>query len=260
MQRLDRILSEAGVASRKELRAIIRAGRVTADGAVVTDESRKFDEAAVHIAVDGQPVRLRGPVLIMLHKPAGYLTAADDPKAKTVMELVPDEYRRLGVMPVGRLDKDTEGLLLLTNDGNLAHRIISPKHGVWKTYYCEHDGEATAADVEAFAKGLLLPDGLSCLPAVLLPLGFGRSAVRLQEGKFHQVRRMMAFRGLPLCYLKRVCEGGLWLGDLAPGAVTELDMGRTEQLITSSCDFDEKKLLANCVRNSQCFGGNDEKL
>lgn len=260
MQRLDRILSEAGVASRKELRAIIRAGRVTADGAVVTDESRKFDEAAVHIAVDSQPVRLRGPVLIMLHKPAGYLTAADDPKAKTVMELVPDEYRRLGVMPVGRLDKDTEGLLLLTNDGNLAHRIISPKHGVWKTYYCEHDGEATAADVEAFAKGLLLPDGLSCLPAVLLPLGFGRSAVRLQEGKFHQVRRMMAFLGLPLCYLKRVCEGGLWLGDLAPGAVTELDMGRTEQMITSSCDFDEKKLLANCVRNSQRFGGNDEKL
>ena len=127
MQRLDRILSEAGVASRKELRAIIRAGRVTADGAVVTDESRKFDEAAVHIAVDGQPVRLRGPVLIMLHKPAGYLTAADDPKAKTVMELVPDEYRRLGVMPVGRLDKDTEGLLLLTNDGDLAHRIfVSP--------------------------------------------------------------------------------------------------------------------------------------
>lgn len=129
MQRLDRILSEAGVASRKELRAIIRAGRVTADGAVVTDESRKFDEAAVHIAVDGQPVRLRGPVLIMLHKPAGYLTAADDPKAKTVMELVPDEYRRLGVMPVGRLDKDTEGLLLLTNDGDLAHRILSPRHG-----------------------------------------------------------------------------------------------------------------------------------
>ena len=139
MQRLDRILSEAGVASRKELRAIIRAGRVTADGAVVTDESRKFDEAAVHIAVDSQPVRLRGPVLIMLHKPAGYLTAADDPKAKTVMELVPDEYRRLGVMPVGRLDKDTEGLLLLTNDGDLAHRILSPRHGVWKRYYAEHE-------------------------------------------------------------------------------------------------------------------------
>lgn len=164
MQRLDRILSEAGVASRKELRAIIRAGRVTADGAVVTDESRKFDEAAVHIAVDGQPVRLRGPVLIMLHKPAGYLTAADDPKAKTVMELVPDEYRRLGVMPVGRLDKDTEGLLLLTNDGDLAHRILSPRHGVWKRYYAEHEGQTGPEDVRAFEQGLVLADGLHCLP------------------------------------------------------------------------------------------------
>ena len=156
MQRLDRILSEAGVASRKELRAIIRAGRVTADGAVVTDESRKFDEAAVHIAVDGRPVRLRGPVLIMLHKPAGYLTAADDPKAKTIMELVPDEYRRLGVMPVGRLDKDTEGLLLLTNDGDLAHRILSPRHGVWKRYYAEHEGQTGLEDVRAFEQGLVL--------------------------------------------------------------------------------------------------------
>ena len=119
MQRLDRILSEAGVASRKELRAMIRAGRVTVDGAAVTDESRKFDETAVRVTVDGSPVRLRGPVLILLHKPAGYLTAADDPKAKTVMDLVPEAYRKLGVMPVGRLDKDTEGLLLLTNDGDL---------------------------------------------------------------------------------------------------------------------------------------------
>ena len=128
MQRLDRILSEAGVASRKELRAMIRAGRVTVDGAAVTDESRKFDETAVRVTVDGSPVRLRGPVLILLHKPAGYLTAADDPKAKTVMDLVPEAYRKLGVMPVGRLDKDTEGLLLLTNDGDLAHRILSPRH------------------------------------------------------------------------------------------------------------------------------------
>lgn len=144
----------------------------------------------------------------MLNKPRGLLTARRDARCETVMRCFPEALQQT-LHPVGRLDKDTEGLLLLTNDGNLAHRIISPKHGVWKTYYCEHDGEATAADVEAFAKGLLLPDGLSCLPAVLLPLGFGRSAVRVQEGKFHQVRRMMAFRGLPLCYLKRVCEGGL---------------------------------------------------
>ena len=115
-------------------------------------------------------------------------------------------------------------------------------------------------DVQAFKDGLQLADGLSCLPAVLIPLGAGRSAVRVQEGKFHQVRRMMAARGLPLFYLKRVAEGGLWLESLAPGAVLELDMGETERRITSPCDFDEKKLLANCVRNSQPFGGNDEKL
>ena len=224
MQRLDRILSEAGVASRKELRAIIRAGRVTADGAVVTDESRKFDEAAVHIAVDGQPVRLRGPVLIMLHKPAGYLTAADDPKAKTVMELVPDEYRRLGVMPVGRLDKNTEGLLLLTNDGDLAHRILSPRHGVWKRYYAEHTGEAGEEDVRAFAEGMTLGDGTQCLPARLTPLGPGRSQVEIQEGKYHQVRRMLAARGMPVSYLRREAEGTLLLDGLRPGEVRELPL------------------------------------
>ena len=260
MQRLDKILSDAGAGSRKELRAAIRAGRVTVNGVTVKDESAKFDEASAVIVLDGEAVDLLRPVLILLNKPAGYLTAADDPKQKTVMELIPERFRKFGVMPVGRLDKDTEGLLLLTNDGQLAHRIISPRHGVWKTYYCEHEGAASDADVRAFAAGLQLADGLSCLPAVLIPLGAGRSAVRVQEGKFHQVRRMMAARGLPLSYLKRVAEGGLWLGDLAPGRVIELDMGETERLITSPCDFDEKNLLANCVRNSQPFGGNDEKL
>ena len=231
MQRLDRILSEAGVASRKELRAIIRAGRVTADGAVVIDESRKFDEAAVHIAVDGQPVRLRGPVLIMLHKPAGYLTAADDPKAKTIMELVPDEYRRLGVMPVGRLDKDTEGLLLLTNDGDLAHRILSPRHGVWKRYYAEHEGQTGPEDVRAFEQGLVLADGLHCLPARLTPLSDGRSIVCVQEGKYHQVRRMLASRGCPVTYLRREAEGGLTLGSLPLGQTKELDIVEAEGLL-----------------------------
>ena len=249
MQRLDRILSEAGVASRKELRAIIRAGRVTADGAVVTDESRKFDEAAVHIAVDSQPVRLRGPVLIMLHKPAGYLTAADDPKAKTVMELVPDEYRRLGVMPVGRLDKDTEGLLLLTNDGDLAHRILSPRHGVWKRYYAEHEGRTGPEDVRAFEQGLVLADGLHCLPAKLTPLSDGHSIVCVQEGKYHQVRRMLASRGMPVTALRRIAEGGLELGALPMGMTRELTCGEIRLLET--VDFDEAYLekLVQKIRN-----------
>lgn len=233
MQRLDRILSEAGVASRKELRAAIRAGRVTVDDAVVTDESRKFDETAVKITVDGAHVRLRGPVLIMLHKPAGYLTAADDPKAPTVMDLIPEAYRKLGVMPVGRLDKATEGLLLLTNDGNLAHRILSPRHGVWKRYYAEHEGTAGEDDVRAFAHGLVLADGLHCLPARLTPLGPGRSEVCVQEGKYHQVRRMLAARGCPVRYLRREAEGALRLGDLPLGAVKELDIVDAERALQS---------------------------
>ena len=231
MQRLDRILSEAGVASWKELRAMIRAGRVTVDGAAVTDESRKFDETAVRVTVDGSPVRLRGPVLILLHKPAGYLTAANDPKAKTVMDLVPEAYRKLGVMPVGRLDKDTEGLLLLTNDGDLAHRILSPRHGVWKRYYAEHEGTAGPADVRAFEAGLVLADGLHCLPAKLTPLGPGRSVVEVQEGKYHQVRRMLASRGLPVTYLRREAEGRLTLGDLPLGQTKELNIVEAEQLL-----------------------------
>ena len=233
MQRLDRMLSEAGVASRKELRAMIRAGRVTVDGAAVTDESRKFDETAVRVTVDGAPVRLRGPVLILLHKPAGYLTAADDPKAPTVMDLIPEAYRKLGVMPVGRLDKATEGLLLLTNDGNLAHRILSPRHGVWKRYYAEHEGKAGEEDVRAFARGLVLADGLHCLPARLTPLRPGASIVEVQEGKYHQVRRMLAARGCPVTYLRREAEGALILGDLPLGAVKELDIVDAERALQS---------------------------
>ena len=140
MQRLDKILSEAGVASRKELKSLIRAGRVTVDGAVVREEAKKFDEAACTIAVDGAAVEKYRKVLLMLHKPAGYVTSTDDPRDRTVMELIPERYRKFGVTPVGRLDKETEGLLLLTNDGDLAHRILSPRSGVWKTYYAEHEG------------------------------------------------------------------------------------------------------------------------
>ena len=228
MQRLDKILSEAGVASRKELKSLIRAGRVTVDGAVVRDEAKKFDEAACTIAVDGAAVEKYRKVLLMLHKPAGYVTSTDDPRDRTVMELIPERYRKFGVTPVGRLDKETEGLLLLTNDGDLAHRILSPRSGVWKTYYAEHEGEAAAEDCAAFEAGLTLGDGTTCLPARLEGQGPGKSLVHVQEGKYHQVRRMMAARGMPVTYLKRIAEGGLTLGGLEKGAVAELDVVQAE--------------------------------
>lgn len=223
MQRLDKLLSEAGVASRRELKAILRAGRVTVNGAVVTRGEEKFDENTARITLDGAPVELRRTVLLMLHKPAGFVTSTDEPGSSTVMELLPERWRRLGALPVGRLDKDTEGLLLFTNDGQLAHKLISPRSAVWKVYYAEHDGTAQAADVEAFSQGVTLADGTRCLPARLRPIADGKCYVDVQEGKYHQVRRMLASRGLPVTYLKRVQFGTLELGDLPRGEVREID-------------------------------------
>ena len=224
MQRLDKLLSEAGVASRKELKAMIRAGRITVDGLVVKSPEQKVDETAADVRVDGQPVGKQRTILLMLHKPAGFVTSTDDPRDRTVMELIPEAYRYLNPKPVGRLDKETEGLLLFTNDGQLAHRILSPRHQVWKRYYAEHEGEAGPADVEAFEMGITLKDGDVCLPARLLPQGPGKSIVEVCEGKYHQVRRMLASRGMPVTYLKRIAEGSLDLGPLELGKVREVEL------------------------------------
>ena len=228
MQRLDKLLSEAGVASRKELKTIIRAGRVTVDGAVAKSPEQKVDEQTAEVCVDGQPVGKQRTVLLMLHKPAGFVTSTDDPRDKTVMELIPEQYRYLKPKPVGRLDKETEGLLLFTNDGQLAHRILSPKKEVWKRYYAEHEGEADDGDVAAFTAGITLKDGDACLPAKLIPQGPGKSLVEVCEGKYHQVRRMLASRGMPVTYLKRISEAGLELGDLPRGELCEVDVSELQ--------------------------------
>ena len=175
MQRLDRFLSEAGVASRRELRAIIRAGRVRVNDVPASAPEQKIDETSDRVTFDGEAVGPRGPVVLLLHKPTGYVTSTDDPRDRTVMELLPPQYR--GLAPVGRLDKDTSGLLLLTDDGQLAHRLISPRHAVWKIYDAVHEGEAGEADCAAFRAGLTLRDGTVCRPAYLRPLGPGRSLV-----------------------------------------------------------------------------------
>ena len=224
MQRLDKLLSEAGVASRKDLKSIIRAGRVTVDGQVVKSPDVKVDEKTADVCVDGVPVGKQRMILLMLHKPAGYVTSTEDPRDRTVMELIPQAYRYLDPKPVGRLDKDTEGLLLFTNDGQLAHKLLSPRHRVWKLYYAEHEGEAGAEDVAAFEAGITLKDGDQCLPAKLVPQGPGKSLVEICEGKYHQVRRMLASRGMPVTYLKRIREGGLDLGDLELGCVREVQL------------------------------------
>ena len=222
MDRLDKFLCDSGVGTRSQVKLILKAGRVTVDGKVERDNSRKIDPQTQTVMLDGEILGGRRRIVVMLNKPAGFVTATEDAGDRTVMELLPDAYRHLELKPVGRLDKATEGLLLFTNDGDLLHRLISPKKEVPKVYYARHEGTATEEDVAAFAAGLTLRDGSLCLPAKLEPLGAGESLITVCEGKYHQVRRMMASRGMHVSYLERKQESGLVLGDLPRGAVREL--------------------------------------
>ena len=222
MDRLDKFLCGGGAGTRSQVKLILKAGRVTVDGAVEKDGSRKIDPDTQAVTLDGEPLSGRRRLVVMLNKPAGFVTATEDARQKTVMELLPKQWAHLNLKPVGRLDKDTEGLLLFTNDGELLHRLISPKQAVPKVYYARHEGQAGAADVTAFAEGLTLGDGTVCLPAVLQPLGPGESLITVCEGKYHQVRRMMASRNMTVTYLERRQEGLLTLGDLPRGQAREL--------------------------------------
>jgi len=222
MERLDKFLCDSGVGTRSQVKAILKTGRIAVDGKAVKDGSLKFDPEKSVVTMDGEVLGGKRRVVLMLNKPEGYVTATEDKNDRTVMELLPAEYKHLDLKPVGRLDKATEGLLLFTNDGDLLHRLISPKKEVPKIYYARHEGTATEADVAAFAAGLTLRDGLECLSAKLEPLGAGESLVTVCEGKYHQVRRMMASRGMTVTYLERRREAGLDLGDLARGAAREL--------------------------------------
>jgi 16S rRNA pseudouridine516 synthase len=213
MERLDKYLTDSGAGTRSQLKVIIKSGRVTLNGKVVQDASLKRDPAVDTVCMDGEVLGGKRRVVLMLHKPAGFVTATEDKNEPTVMELLPAEYKHLDLKPVGRLDKATEGLLLFTNDGDLLHRLISPKKEVPKVYYARHEGTATEADVAAFAAGLTLRDGLQCLPAKLEALGTGESLITVCEGKYHQVRRMMASRNMTVLYLQRRQEGQLTLKD-----------------------------------------------
>ena len=229
MERLDKFLCDSGAGTRSQVKLLLKAGRVTVDGKVEKDNSKKIDPAKQVVTLDGEILGGKRRLVVMLNKPAGYVTATEDPVERTVMELLPETMQHLDLKPVGRLDKATEGLLLFTNDGDLLHRLISPKKEVPKIYYAKHEGTAGQEDVEAFEKGITLRDGTVCLPAKLEPLGEGESLVTVCEGKYHQVRRMMASRNMTVTYLERRKEGNLVLGDLPRGQVREL----TEEEIRS---------------------------
>ena len=230
MERLDKYLTEAGAGTRSQVKQILKSGRVCLDGKGVKDGSMKIDPAVQTVTLDGEPLQGKRRMVVMLNKPEGFVTSTDDPRDRTVMELLKPEWHHQELKPVGRLDKATEGLLLFTNDGDLLHRLISPKKEVPKVYYAHHEGTAAQEDVDAFARGLTLRDGTVCLPAKLEPLGPGESLVTVCEGKYHQVRRMMASRNMTVLYLERRTEAGLELGDLPRGECRELTPEELEKL------------------------------
>ena len=230
MERLDKFLCEGGAGTRSQVKVLLKAGRVTVDGKAERDPGRKIDPDRQEICLDGAALGAKRRMVVMLNKPAGFVTATEDRQEKTVMELLPEGLGHMDLKPVGRLDKETEGLLLFTNDGALLHRLIAPKKRVEKEYYARHEGEAAPEDVAAFADGLTLGDGTVCLPARLVPLGPGESLVTVVEGKYHQVRRMLASRGMRVSYLERRREGGLTLGNLPRGAVRELTAEEVAEL------------------------------
>ena len=228
--RLDRLLGEMGEGTRAQAKALIRAGRVTVDGVPARDAGMSIDTASRRVCVDGRPLHYKSVRHVMLNKPQGTLTAARDARQRTVMDLLPPLYAAMGCMPAGRLDKDTEGLLVITSDGQLAHRIISPRHDVGKVYFARVDGSLGTEDIAAFAAGLHIRDAdgeFDARPAALEILssspGMSEARVRVTEGRYHQVKRMFAARGVQVVYLRRERIGALALDPaLAPGQWREL--------------------------------------
>ncbi len=237
MERIDKLLSATGRWSRKEVKELVRQGRVLAGGRVVLRPEEKGDPAALCLTVDGVPVDCSPFVYVMLNKPEGVLSATEDGQQPTVLDLLPPELRQRGLFPVGRLDKDTTGLLLLTDDGDLAHRLLSPRKHVDKVYLARVDGVVVSEDIEALAAGLTLADGTRCLPAGLKPLADGRSClVTLREGKYHQVKRMLVARGKPVRALHRLSMGPLTLdGELKPGKWRFLTLQERTELQRLDC-------------------------
>jgi 16S rRNA pseudouridine516 synthase len=235
-QRLDKVLSNFGFGTRSELRKIIKDGLVKVDGAVVNDASMHVDPEASRIEVEGKLLNYRQFVYVMMNKPAGVISVTYDPKLKTAVELLPPELACFDLFPAGRLDIDTEGMLLLTNDGQLAHNLLSPVKHVDKRYYALIDGVVTLDDIERFKQGVILDDGYRTMPAELEIIktdAVYRSEIELvlHEGKFHQVKRMFEASGKKVIYLKRIQMGGLRLDEsLKPGECRELSPAEVDML------------------------------
>lgn len=235
MMRLDKFLCETGFGTRSQVKELLKKGQVTVNGVAAKKPEQKIDEHKDQITCQGKTASYEKYVYYMLHKPAGVVSATEDKREKTVLDLLKSEDRRDGIFPVGRLDKDTEGFLLLTDDGDLAHRLLSPRKHVDKTYYAKIAGSVTEAHIERFREGLDIGDEKKTLPAMLEILASEPETseiwITIHEGRFHQVKRMFEAVGCKVTYLKRLSMGAVALDEtLAPGDYRPLNEKERELL------------------------------
>ena len=233
--RLDKLLANMGYGTRKEVKVLLKQKAVTVDGDVVKDSAMHVDTEKQNVSVFGERVEYVEFIYVMMNKPPGVISATEDKFDQTVIDLLDPYFQNFEPFPVGRLDKDTEGLLLITNDGNLTHNLLSPKKHVPKWYYAKIDGVVTEADIEAFAQGVTLDDGYHTKPGELKILASGEQSeieLMIQEGKFHQVKRMFEAVGKTVTYLKRLSMGPLALDEgLALGDYRELTKEELQSLL-----------------------------
>lgn len=230
-ERLDKLISAQSGLSRKDAVRAIRDSRVTVNGASCRESDRKVDPDSDRITLDGAVLRCRRTVYYMMYKPKGVVSATEDKAERTVLDLLPPELGRRGLFPAGRLDKDTTGLLILTDDGDYAHRMLAPKKHVDKTYIAALDREPDQAALQAFAQGIVLGDGTVCKSGRATALGDRRAEVVISEGKYHQVKRMFAAVGFHVEELERVRIGALELDrSLSPGEVREMTIEEAQKV------------------------------
>lgn len=227
MERIDKILSNLGHGTRKEVKALLKKGKIEIDGIIASDSAMKIDPEKAIIKVSGEEIKYRKYIYLIMNKPAGVVSATVDNHDETVIDLIDEEYHAFKPFPIGRLDKDTVGLLLLTNDGELNHKLIAPKNHVDKVYYAEINKLVDERDVATFKKGAVIDDGYKCMPAILEVLNANENGseimVTIQEGKFHQVKRMFESVDKKVVFLRRISFGPLKLDEsLSEGQYREL--------------------------------------
>ncbi len=234
IRRLDKIITDAALATRSEAKKLIKSGKVTVDGVVCKSADMKFDCDLQQIRVEGKLIVEEKLRYFVMNKPTEIITATEDREQKTVLDILPNELKNLKLFPVGRLDKDTTGLLILTNDGDFTHKVISPKKHVPKVYLTTHMGTFVSDVVEKFEKGVELADGTKCLPARIEILSNTTCEITIFEGKYHQVKRMVAACGSKVSSLHRLSIGELYLPkDLKCGEIIELTSNEAEKALSN---------------------------